>query len=62
MGSVPGISPSTVHRRLKQLCSKGMIEVGARKDDARIKHILLTPLARSYFSALSECVEKAVRT
>lgn len=61
MGSVPGISPSTVHRRLKQLSSKGMIEVGAREDDARVKHIVLTPLAGKYFSALSECVEKSIR-
>lgn len=61
MESVPGASPSTVHRRLKALLKKDMIEFGADAHDFRIKYVLLTPRAVQYFATLSDCVRKAAR-
>ena len=54
-------SPSTVHRRLKALRSKGLISYAEKAGDQRTKHIRLTPLAEHYFAELSRCIDQAAR-
>ncbi len=55
----PDFSPATTHRRLKTLREKGLIDLDADSVDSRIKYVVPTPLANSYFAKLSECLEKA---
>jgi DNA-binding MarR family transcriptional regulator len=54
-------SPSTVHRRLKALHSKGLISYAEKPSDQRTKHIELTPFAEQYFAELSRCINQAAR-
>lgn len=54
-------SPSTVHRRLKALHSKGLIRYAEKPGDQRTKYIQLTPLAQQYFAALSRCIDLAAK-
>ena len=44
MQAVPGVSPSTVHRKLKALRAKGLLTVDHGAIDTRVKHIVPTPL------------------
>ena len=39
MHNVPGLSPSTVHRRLKTLRAKGMLQLVPDAVDTRIKYV-----------------------
>ena len=55
-----GVSPTTVHRRLKTLHRKGLIELAAQADDSRCKRVLPTSLAMDYFGRLSECMAEAL--
>jgi DNA-binding MarR family transcriptional regulator len=61
MHSAAETSPSTVHRRLKSLRSKGLIGYAEKPGDQRTKYILLTPLAEQYFAELSRCVVQAAK-
>lgn len=54
------ISPSTVHRRLKSLRHKGLIDLDLDPIDNRIKYIVDTELTSRYFTHLGKCLAKAV--
>jgi hypothetical protein len=54
-------SPSTVHRRLKGLQRKGLIELRAGSDDSRVRLIVPTGLAMGYFERLGRCLDQAVK-
>ncbi|MSP86330.1 MAG: winged helix-turn-helix domain-containing protein [Methylotenera sp.] len=56
MRSSPDMSPSTVHRYLKALKSKGFISLDIDDQDNRIKYISHTPLSIHYFSLLGQCL------
>ena len=62
MNTLTEMSPSTVHRRLKLLRKKGLIQLDEDGDDNRIKYIASTPLALRYFKKLDECLEMAQKT
>ena len=55
----PDASSTTVHRRLKTLRLKGMLELEVDEDDNRVKYIIPTDLSRSYLSELGESVLRA---
>jgi hypothetical protein len=50
------ISNTTVHRRLKSLQMKGLIELKASNSDNRIKNILSTQLTQRYFDTLGRAL------
>ena len=52
-------SSTTVHRRLKTLRLKGMLELQMDEDDNRVKYINSTQLARDYLSHLGKSVVAA---
>lgn len=53
-------SSTTVHRRLKTLRLKGMLELEVDEDDNRVKSIVSTALSRDYISQLGKSVVQAV--
>ena len=59
MGLLPDVSPSTSHRRLKNLRAKGLITLQVDEADNRIKYVTPTPLAREYFSQLGRAISEA---
>ena len=59
MGLSSEISATTAHRRLKTLRGKGMIALDADKSDTRIKYVVATELANSYFATLGQALNKA---
>lgn len=52
-------SPSTVHRRLKSLRKKGLIDLTLDETDNRIKYIVQTDLTTQYFAKLGQCLNEA---
>lgn len=54
-------SPATVHRRLKGLQRKGLIELRAGRSDSRMRLIAPTGLAMAYFEHLGRCLDQAVK-
>jgi len=52
-------SSTTVHRRLKTLRLKGMLELQMDEDDNRVKYINPTPLSCDYLSHLGKSVVAA---
>ena len=52
-------SASTVHRRLKTLRLKGMLDLQLDADDNRVKYIIPTVLAKSYITELGQSVVMA---
>jgi DNA-binding transcriptional ArsR family regulator len=56
MTTTTDASPATVHRRLKTLRNKGMLELQLDDTDNRVKYIVPTPKALSYFESLSQCM------
>jgi DNA-binding MarR family transcriptional regulator len=56
MRSSSEMSPSTVHRHLKALRSKGFISLDMDEQDNRIKYISHTSLSIHYFSLLGQCL------
>ena len=52
-------SASTVHRRLKTLRIKGMLDLELDQDDNRVKFIVPTELAKTYITALGQSVVMA---
>lgn len=59
MHMFPSISPSTVHRRLKTLRAKGLIELDPDLVDSRVKYVQATRQTEDYFSRLSRCMLQA---
>lgn len=55
----PDASSTTVHRRLKTLRSKGMLDLEMDEDDNRVKYIVSTDLSRNYLGKLGESVVEA---
>ncbi len=55
-------SSTTVHRRLKTLRLKGMLELEMDEDDNRVKYIISTQLSRDYLSQLGKSVIEAAST
>ena len=51
-----GMSPTTIHRKLKSLRKKGVIGLEEQEADNRIKHVVPTDLARGYLVELNRCV------
>jgi DNA-binding MarR family transcriptional regulator len=60
ISAAPNASPSTVHRRLKSLRKKGLINLDVDEIDNRIKYIVQTDLTNRYFSQLGKCISKVV--
>lgn len=52
-------SSTTVHRRLKTLRLKKMLQLELDEDDNRVKYIIPTELARNYLADLGRAVERA---
>ncbi|MGI9132960.1 MAG: winged helix-turn-helix domain-containing protein [Rhodoferax sp.] len=61
MHSQDGLSPSTVHRRIKILRQKGMLELVNDDADNRIKYIVATPRCKKYFAGLERCLVTATQ-
>ena len=59
MNLLPDVSPSSLHRRLKTLRTKGLIALEEDKVDGRIKYDVGTPLFARYMSKMDECLAKA---
>lgn len=62
MGLSDEVSSTTVHRRLKSLRIKGMVELVADEADNRVKYVQPTTLAGQYLAQLGHCVERARRS
>lgn len=60
MDMAPDTSSTTVHRRLKTLRQKKMLQLELDEDDNRVKYILPTELARAYLGDLGRSVERSV--
>lgn len=56
-----GMSPTTIHRKLKGLRKKGVIALEEQEADNRIKHVVPTDLAQSFLVDLNRCVLSATR-
>lgn len=54
-------SPTTIHRRLKSLRKKGVIQLTVDEIDNRIKYVVPTALAMDYFGQLSNALVKATK-
>lgn len=61
MRLTPDSSPSTVHRRLKQLQQKGLIRLRADASDSRVRVIEPTAAANAWFARLGQCMHVAAR-
>jgi DNA-binding MarR family transcriptional regulator len=61
MRLTPDASPSTVHRRLKQLREKGLIQLREDDGDSRVRHIEPTAAANAWFAKLGQCMNFAAR-
>lgn len=59
MSNTADASPATIHRRLKTLRNKGMLELQVDESDNRVKYIVPTPKALAYFESLSQCLIEA---
>lgn len=55
-------SATTVHRRLKSMRSKGLIDLQVDTVDYRVKYVVPTELTQRYFSELGACMHKAAQT
>lgn len=61
MRLTPDASPSTVHRRLKQLQEKGLILLREDESDNRVRIIEPTVAANAWFAKLGQCLNLAAR-
>ena len=52
-------SATTLHRRLKSLRAKGLIDLQVDTVDFRVKYVVPTALTQRYFSELGACMHKA---
>jgi len=55
---VSGMSPSTVHRRIKSLKMSGMLRAESDAADSRTKYLVPTEKAMAYFGRLGDCILK----
>lgn len=55
---VSGMSPSTVHRRIKSLKSSGMLRAENDLADSRTKYLVPTDQAMAYYGRLGDCLLK----
>lgn len=55
------VSSTTIHRRLKSLSQKGVINLEMDAQDNRVKYVLPTKLANEYFDRLSKCLLAAAK-
>lgn len=54
-------SATTVHRRLKSMRNKGLIDLELDTVDYRIKYVVPTALTHRYFSELGACMHQATQ-
>lgn len=59
MGLSDELSPTTIHRRLKSLRKKGVIQLINDDVDTRVKYVSPTPITLRHFEKLGECLDKA---
>ena len=52
-------STTTLHRRLKSMRAKGLIDLQVDTVDFRVKYVVPTALTQRYFSELGACMHKA---
>ncbi|MFY8126690.1 MAG: winged helix-turn-helix domain-containing protein [Hydrogenophaga sp.] len=52
-------SATTLHRRLKSMRAKGLIDLQVDTVDFRVKYVVPTALTQRYFSELGACMHKA---
>jgi DNA-binding MarR family transcriptional regulator len=55
-------SATTVHRRLKSMRTKGLVDLQVDTVDFRVKYVVPTELTQRYFSELGACMHKASQT
>jgi DNA-binding MarR family transcriptional regulator len=55
-------SATTLHRRLKSMRAKGLIDLQVDTVDFRVKYVVPTALTQRYFSELGACMHKASQT
>jgi DNA-binding MarR family transcriptional regulator len=53
-------SPATLHKRLVQLRSMGLVDIQHRVNDRRTKYLVTTPLAQTHFENLGEALHNAL--
>lgn len=54
-------SPTTVHRRLKSLRERGLIDLKEDDSDNRVKYVVPTRATQAYFAKLGQALDKAAR-
>ena len=54
-------SATTIHRRLKTLRQKGLIELREDETDSRVKYVVPTQAVKDYFAKLGQCLDMAAR-
>jgi len=59
MGMALDVSPTTLHRRLKSLRSKGLLALKTDEVVSRVKYVVSTEKAVQYFSAFGKCLSDA---
>ena len=59
MNKLSDLSPATVHRRLTALRNKGLVTLETDPTDKRIKYVVSTDVATTYFAQLSKCLNLA---
>jgi DNA-binding MarR family transcriptional regulator len=59
MGMTLDVSPTTLHRRLKSLRSKGLLALQTDEVDSRVKYVVSTDKADQYFTAFGKCLSDA---
>ncbi len=53
-------APATIHRRLTRLREKGLIELRSECEDLRVKSVVPTEVAQSYFRQIARCMQQAI--
>jgi len=61
MGMSLEVSPTTLHRRLKSLRSKGLLALKTDDVDSRVKYVVSTDKTNQYFTAFGKCLSDAGR-
>ena len=61
MEILPAISTTTAHRRLKELRKLGWIDLNLCAADNRVKYVVPTKLANTYFDAWAAAMRLAVQ-
>ncbi len=61
MAMSPDASARTVHRRIKSLQGKGVIELQPDPEDSRVKYVVPTRQAARYFERLGQILTESAR-